>query len=49
MFINLKGTYNLKSNIKKNITIAKKDFGAMELVTVSYGVSGAEFKNHTHF
>ena len=31
------------------ITLVNKDFGVMQLVTVSYGFSGAEFKNHIHF
>ena len=31
------------------ITVVNKDFGAMQLVTVSYAFYGGEFKNHIHF
>ena len=29
--------------------VVNKDFGAMQLVTVSYGFCGPEFKNHIQF
>ena len=32
-----------------SITLANKDFVAMQLVTVSYGFCGAKFKNHISF
>ena len=34
---------------KQQIALVNKDFGAMQLVTVSYGFYGTEFKNHIHF
>ena len=41
-------SYAYQLNVKA-ITLVNKDFGVMQLVTVSYGFCGAEFKNHIHF
>ena len=48
------GTNDILSNandteLANNITLVNKDFGAMQLVTVSYRFCGAEFKSHIHF
>ena len=39
----------LSNVISTLIILVRKDFGAMQLATVSYGFRGTEFKNHIHF
>ena len=36
-------------SVRLNIILVNKDFGAMLIVTVSYGFCGAKFKNHIYF